>query len=187
MQESLSGGIAERYATALFELALEADPAGAALDTVMADLNSIEGALSASVELKRLIRSPIVSREEAGRALAAVLKALRAGDLTQRFTGLLASNRRLFVLPRIITTFRKKLADHRGETTAEVTSARALSPAQTQALKAQLKSALGKDVQVVEHVDASLLGGLVVKVGSRMIDSSLRTKLDSLHVAMKEA
>lgn len=187
MQESLSGGIAERYATALFELALEADSSGTALDAVMGDLNSIEAALGASSDLKRLIRSPVVSREASGRAFAAILARLGAGDLVKRFTGLLSANRRLFVLPRIITVFRKKLADHRGETTAEVTSARTLTPAQTQALKTQLKSALGRDVQVVEHVDPGLLGGLVVKIGSRMIDSSLRTKLDTLHVAMKEA
>lgn len=175
-------GVAGRYATALFELALE----GKALDRVAADLDTFNQALDASPDLLRLVKSPVFSAEEQGRALAAVLDKIGIGGLTKNFLLLAARNRRLFAVPDMIGAFRAMLARHRGETSATVTAAAKLTEAQITALKQALKAALGKEVMLEERVDASLLGGLVVKVGSRMIDSSLRTRLNSLRVAMKE-
>lgn len=177
-----SSGIAGRYATALFELTLEAE----ALDQVAADLDRFNAALDASEDLARLVKSPVFSAEEQTRALAAVLEKLQIAGLTRNFLLLTAKNRRLFATPDMIRAFRAMLARHRGETSATVTAATKLTEAQVTALKQALKAALSKDVMLEERVDATLLGGLVVKVGSRMIDSSLRTKLNSLKVAMKE-
>lgn len=177
-----SSGVAGRYATALFELALEEK----ALDQVGADLASFNAALDASDDLARLVKSPVFSAEEQTRALAAVLEKLEIGGLSRNFLLLAAKNRRLFAVPDMSRAFRAMLARHRGETSATVTAASKLTEAQITALKQALKAALGKDVMLEERVDASLLGGLVVKIGSRMIDSSLRTRLNSLKVAMKE-
>ena len=175
-------GVAGRYATALFELALEAN----ALDQIAADLDLFNQALDASPDLARLVKSPVFSAEEQGRALDAVLAKLKIAGLTRNFLLLAAKNRRLFAVPGMIGAYRAMLARHRGETSATVTAAAKLTEAQVTALKQALKAALGKDVLLEERIDASLLGGLVVKVGSRMIDSSLRTRLNSLKVAMKE-
>jgi F-type H+-transporting ATPase subunit delta len=177
-----SSGVAGRYATALFELALEEK----ALDRVAGDLGRFNEALDASDDLVRLVKSPVFTAEEQTRALAAVLEKVKIEGLTRNFLLLAAKNRRLFAVPDMIRAFRAMLARHRGETSATVMAAAKLTEAQVTALKQALKAALDKDVMLEERVDSSLLGGLVVKVGSRMIDSSLRTRLNSLKVAMKE-
>ncbi len=177
-----SSGVAGRYATALFELALE----GNALEQVAVDLTRFNEALDAVQDLARLVKSPVFTAEEQGRALAAILEKLKIEGLTRNFLLLVAKNRRLFAIPDMIRAFRAMLARYRGETSAIVTAASKLTEAQVTALKQALKAALGKEVMLEERVDPSLLGGLVVKVGSRMVDTSLRTKLNSLKVAMKE-
>ena len=176
-------GVAGRYATALFELA----EAQGALDAVAGDLESIVKMLNESSDLTRLVRSPIFSAEEQSRAFGAVLDKAGASGLVKNFVGLVIKNRRLFVLPGMIGAYTTLLAQKRGEMTADVLSAHPLQAAQIDSLKAALKAATGRDVRIVTKVDAALLGGLVVTVGSRMIDSSLRTKLNSLKIAMKEA
>ncbi len=180
--EQTVSGVAGRYATALFELARE----GGALDSVAADLDRFSAALDASTDLARLVKSPVFSAEEQSRALAAVLDELKIEGLTRNFLLLVAKNRRLFAAPDMIRGYRAMLARHRGEVSASVASAAKLNEAQVTALKQALTAALGKEVALEERVDAGLLGGLVVKVGSRMIDTSLRTRLNSLKVAMKE-
>jgi F-type H+-transporting ATPase subunit delta len=175
-------GVAGRYASALFELAKE----GKALDKVEADLNRFNEALAASEDLARLVKSPVFSAEEQGKALAAVLDEIEIEGLIKNFLLLVARNRRLFAAPDMIRAFSAMLAQERGETSASVTAAAKLTEAQIIALKQALKAALGKEVMLEERVDPALIGGLVVKVGSRMIDSSLRTRLNSLKVAMKE-
>lgn len=177
-----SSGVAGRYATALFELALEQQ----ALDQVAVDLDRFNEALEAFDDLLRLVKSPVFSAEEQGRALAAILKELKIEGLTRNFLLLVAKNRRLFATPDMIRAFRAMLARHRGEMSATVTAAAKLTESQVTALRQALKAALGKEIILEERVDAGLLGGLVVKVGSRMVDTSLRTKLNSLKVAMKE-
>ncbi|MEQ8266934.1 MAG: F0F1 ATP synthase subunit delta [Parvibaculum sp.] len=176
-------GVAGRYATAVFELA----DAQNALDAVAADLRGITAMLNESADLVRLVRSPIFSADEQTRAFGAVLDKAGASTLVKNFVGLVIRNRRLFALPDMISAYNSLLAQKRGEVTADVTSAHSLGDAQIESLKAALKSATGRDVLINTKVDATLLGGLVVKVGSRMIDSSLRTKLNSLKIAMKEA
>jgi F-type H+-transporting ATPase subunit delta len=175
-------GVAGRYATALFELGLEEK----ALEQIEIDLNRFGEALDAVEDLARLVRSPVFSAEEQGRALAAILEELKIEGLTKNFLLLVSKNRRLFAVPDMMTAFRAMLAAHRGETSATVTAASKLTEAQVTALKQALKAALGKDVMLDQRVDPSLIGGLMVKVGSRMIDTSLRTKLTSLKHAMKE-
>lgn len=174
-------GLAGRYATALFALADEAKQ----LDAVAGDLRNLARMIVGSADLTRLIRSPVLSRAEQGKALEAVLEKAGAGDLTRRFAGVVSANRRLFVLPGIIAAFLAELASRRGEATAEVVSAKELSEQQKQALSDSLRRAVGTTVSVEARVDPGLLGGLVVKVGSRMVDSSLRTKLQQLRLAMK--
>jgi len=175
-------GVASRYATALFELALDAK----ALEQVETDLNRFGEALDAVGDMERLVKSPMFSAEEQGRALAAILDELKIEGLTKNFLQLVSKNRRLFATPDMIRGFRAMLADHRGEMSATVTAATKLTDAQVTALTQALKAALGKDVMLDQIVDPSLIGGLTVKVGSRMIDTSLRTKLNSLKHAMKE-
>jgi F-type H+-transporting ATPase subunit delta len=175
-------GVAGRYATALFELAKEE----AQLEQVAADLTRFNEALDAFEDMKRLVKSPVFSADEQGRALAAILEKLKIEGLTRNFLLLVAKNRRLFAAPDMIQAFRAKLARERGETSATVTAAAKLTEGQLSALKQALQAALGKDVMLEERVDQSLLGGLVVKVGSRMVDTSLRTKLLGLKQAMKE-
>jgi F-type H+-transporting ATPase subunit delta len=175
-------GVAGRYATALFELALEEK----ALEKVEQDLNRFASALDAVEDLRRLVRSPVFTAEEQERAIAAILEQMEIEGLTANFLKLIARNRRLFAASDMINAFRALLARHRGQTSAEVTSALPLSEGQLRALQTALKAALHKEVQLDQKVDATLLGGLVVKVGSRMIDSSLRTKLNSLKQTMKE-
>jgi F-type H+-transporting ATPase subunit delta len=176
-------GMAGRYATALFELADAAN----GLDAAAGDLATVSALLNESGDLRRLVASPVFGAEEQGRAFAAVLDRAGIKGLVANFIALVIRNRRLFALPDMIAGFNGLLAVKRGEVSADVTSAHPLSDAQIQDLKASLKTATGRDVQINANVDASLLGGLVVKVGSRMIDSSLKTKLISLKLAMKEA
>lgn len=176
-------GIAERYAKALFELADEEK----ALDAVAKDLETVRALIAENDDMKRLVRSPIFTREELGRAMGAVLDRVKVHPLTRRFVLFVASQRRLFALQDMARKYAKALADMRGEMTAQVTSAKALSSSQVSALKATLKTAFGRDVALDATVDPSLLGGIVVKVGSRMIDSSLKTKLNNLAHAMKGA
>jgi len=175
-------GVAGRYATALFELGLEQN----SLEKIETDLTQFGEALDASEDLNRLVRSPMFSGEEQGRALEAVLDELKIDGLTKNFLMLVSKNRRLFAVPGMTEAFRALLADHRGEISATVVSAAALNDTQVTALKQALKAGVGKDVMLDQRVDPSLLGGLTVKVGSRMIDTSLRTKLTRLKHAMKE-
>ncbi len=179
--ETAEGGLAGRYANALFELAHEHK----AVDAVSADLASLRKALETSPDLARLVKSPVFSAEDHAKALKAILGKMDAGALTTKFVLLLAEKRRLFALTGIIKAYESQVAKSRGETEAEVTAARALNDAEIAELKSALKAKLGKEPRLHTKVDPSLLGGLVVKVGSRMIDSSLRTKLDGLRAAMK--
>jgi F-type H+-transporting ATPase subunit delta len=175
-------GMAGRYATALFELALEEN----ALDPVKADLDRFDALVGESEDLRRLVRSPVFTSEEQTKALAAVLDKAGIGGLAAQFLKVVASNRRLFAVSDIVKAFRKLVAQHKGEVTAEVTVAEMPSEAHLDTIKAALKSVTKQDVQVDVKVDPSIIGGLVVKVGSRMVDSSLRTKLNSIKHAMKE-
>jgi F-type H+-transporting ATPase subunit delta len=181
-EDPIVSGVAGRYATALFELALETK----AIDQVATELDQVDAMIHDSADLARLVKSPVFSSEQQVRAMGAILKTAGIGGITENFVKLTAKNRRLFVLPGMIAGFRKLVARHRGEVSAEVTSAHELSDSQVGDLSAALKASLGKDVQLVRKVDANLLGGLVVRVGSRMIDTSLRTKLNALKIAMKE-
>jgi len=173
--------LSDRYATALFELAED----GKQLDAVAGDLAGLQALISESGDLRRLIRSPVISRRDQQRAMAAVLERAKMADITRRFIGVVARNRRLFAFPSIIVAYQEMLANRRGLATAQVVSAKALSAAQIEAIGMELKKATGATVAVDARVDPSLLGGLVVKVGSRMVDSSLSTKLQRLRLAMK--
>ena len=174
--------VSGRYAKALFELA---DESGA-LDSVDAQLGTLAQALDESADFRTLIASPIFTREEQGRATAALCKAMGVGAPTANLVALMAQNRRLFALPDVIRGFRALLAQKRGIVTAEVRSAKALSAKQREALTKTLKNSTGKDIVLDVTVDETLIGGLVVKVGSKMIDTSIRSKLDRLQTAMKE-
>lgn len=179
--EAAEGGLAGRYANALFELAREQN----VVDAVSGDLASLRRAMETSADLNRLVRSPVFGAEDQAKALKAILEKMGANALTIKFALLVAAKRRLFVLTQIIKQFEHLVAKSRGETEAEVTAARALNDAEINELKAALKSKLGKEPRLHAKVDPTLLGGLIVKVGSRMIDTSLRTKLDGLRSAMK--
>ena len=174
-------GLSGRYATALFDLAI----ADKSLDTVSASLAAIKTALETSADLKTLTTTPMISRQSAGAGIAAVAGALGLDPLTTNFLGVLAANRRLASLTAIIRDFNALAAARRGETTARVTAAHALSTEQQTALSAKLKAGLGRDVALDITIDPAILGGLIVRVGSRMIDSSLKTRLDSLGQALK--
>ncbi len=185
MSSASSGvsGVAGRYAVALFDLAEEQKK----LDEVAADLAGIRSMLAESADLRRLVASPVISRDEQGRALSAVLKQAGITDLTQQFVGVVARNRRLFALDAMCVAYRDLLSGRRGEVTAEVTTAHAMTDAQRSSLEQELRTAMGSKVSLDARVDASLLGGMIVKVGSRMVDSSLRTKLQRLELALKGA
>jgi F-type H+-transporting ATPase subunit delta len=175
------GGLAGRYANALFELAQDQK----AVDAVSGDLAGLRRALETSPDLARLVRSPVFSAEDHAKALKAILEKMGAHILSTKFVLLLAEKRRLFILTQAIASFESLVAKSRGETEAEVTSARPLNDNEIAELKNVLKSKLGKEPRLHSKIDPTLLGGLIVKVGSRMIDSSLRTKLDGLRSAMK--
>ncbi|MCW9035254.1 MAG: F0F1 ATP synthase subunit delta [Alphaproteobacteria bacterium] len=174
-------GLAGRYATALIELA----DSGNQLDVVATDLKQLQVMIGESDDLVRLIRSPVISRGEQQKAMDTILTKAKMSDLTKQFIGSVSQNRRLFALSSMISAYLQILAERRGEITAVVTSAAELSDKQVKALGASLKKAVGSEVMVDAHVDPSLLGGLIVKVGSQMVDSSLRTKLQQLRLAMK--
>jgi F-type H+-transporting ATPase subunit delta len=174
-------GLAGRYATALFELARDQKQ----IDTVSQSLDRLRAALTQSPEFAALVSSPLIGRDEATRAALATADSLGVDPMTRNFLGVLAKGRRLGILGNVIRDFGKLAAHARGETTAEVTSAHPLNDDQVTALKAKLRASLGRDVAVDLRVDPSILGGLVVRVGSRMIDSSIKTKLDNLALAMK--
>jgi F-type H+-transporting ATPase subunit delta len=181
--DPMMASVAGRYASALFDLALEAK----SLNEVEADLDRLQGLLDGSDDLRRLVRSPVFSADEQVRAIAAVASRAGMSPLTANFVGLLARNRRLFVLADVLKAFRQIVARHRGEVTAEVVSAHPLSQQQLAQLTDTLSTtAGGRRVRVAARVDPRTLGGLVVKMGSRMIDSSIRTKLDNLKIAMNE-
>jgi F-type H+-transporting ATPase subunit delta len=181
-EEGIVSGMAGRYAVALFELARDER----SIDAVKADLDRFD-ALIENPDLHRLVRSPVFTAEEQGRALAAVLNKAGIGGLAGNFLKLVAANRRLFAVRDIVKAFRTLVAQHKGEVTAEVTVAEALDDKHRTAIAAALKSATGgQNVDLQVKVDPAIIGGLVVKLGSRMIDTSLRTKLNAIRHAMKE-
>ena len=184
MSESASNstGIAGRYATAVFELAKESGDLGA----LERDVDTLEEAISESSDLRDLINSPIYSREEQGAAIAAIADKMGLTSVMANTLKLMASKRRLFVMGQLLAVLRTRIADENGEVTAEVASAKALTKAQSDKLAKSLAERVGKTVKINATVDESLIGGLVVKVGSKMVDTSIRSKLDSLQNAMKE-
>ena len=176
-------GLAGRYATALFDLADE----NRRLDEISDDLSRLQAMIAESADLKLLITSPVIAREDQGRAIDAVLESAGMSDLMRKFVALVARNRRLSALENMIRAFQALLAERRGEVTAEVTSAKPLSQTQIDALGVALRSVTGATVALDAAVDPGLIGGLVVKIGSRMVDSSLRTKLQKLQFVLKGA
>ena len=173
--------LAERYAAALFDLADERHELDAAAD----DLRELRAMLHESPEFGRLLRSPVLSREDQAKAIAVLGERAGLSRLTRDFLGVVAGNRRLFAVPAMIAAFLERLAERRGEVTAEVTAAQPLTESQQNALGEQLRRAVGRRVTVDLRVDPSLLGGMIVKVGSRMIDGSLKSRLHRLQLAMK--
>lgn len=182
MAETIVSGMAGRYATALFELA---DEAGS-IDAVKADLDTLSALIAESPDLARLVKSPVFTAEDQLKAISAVLQQQGIFGLAANFVKLVARNRRLFALPKIISDFAALVAAKRGETNAAVTVAAPLSDEHFAALKEALAYKTGKDVYLDVTVDPSILGGLIVKLGSRMVDASLKTKLNSIRHAMKE-
>jgi F-type H+-transporting ATPase subunit delta len=176
-----TSGLAERYAAALFDLADERR----VLDGVAGDLRELRAMLHESGDLVRLLRSPVVSRDEQGKAVAALAERAGLSDLTRDFLGLVAKNRRLFAVPAMIEAYLGKLAERRGEVTAEVIVAQKLNEASQAALLEQLRRTVGARVVVDIRVDPRLLGGMIVKIGSRMVDASLNSRLQRLRLAMK--
>lgn len=179
--EAHLSGIAGRYALAVFELALETK----SIEPVGRDFHTLKQMLAESADLSRLVRAPVFSRDDQAKGMEALLNAMGAAPLTTRFLLLLCSKRRLFILPDVIRDYDALVAVQKGEVEADVTSARALSSAQTEELKRVLKGKLGREPRLNTRVDPTVLGGLVVKVGSRMIDSSLRSKLNAVRLAMR--
>ena len=182
-EEPLVSGMAGRYATALFDLAREAN----AIDAVKADLERFDALVAESPDLNRLVRSPAFSADEQLQALSAVLDRVGIGGLAAKFLKLVTTNRRLFAVRDMVKAFRELVADHKGEATAEVTVAEGLKDEHLDALRSALKAVSGKNVDLAIRIDPAIIGGLVVKLGSRMVDSSLRTKLNAIRHAMKEA
>ena len=180
---AIVSGMAGRYATALFELAREQN----AIDTVKVNLDRFDALVAEIADLARLLRSPVLSADEQGRALSGVLDKVGIDGLAANFLKLVATNRRLFAALDMVKAYRALVAKHKGEVTAEVTVAEKPSEAHLAAIKDALRAVTKKDVQVDVKVDPSIIGGLVVKLGSRMVDSSLRTKLNAIKLAMKEA
>ena len=181
-KEPIVSGMAGRYATALFELALESN----AIDAVKADLERFAAMVAENPDLTRLVRSPVFTAEAQTRALAAVLERAGISGLAAKFLKFVAANRRLFAVRDMVRAYKTLVARHKGEVTAEVTVADTLSDAHLAEIKAALNAVTGKDVQVDVRVDPAIIGGLVVKLGSRMVDSSLRTRLNAIKHAMKE-
>ena len=182
-EDPITSGMAGRYATALFELALEQK----AVDAVTSDLERFDALVGESDELSRLVRSPVFGAEEQARALGGVLERAGIGGLTANFLLLVTRNRRLFAVRQMIKAYKALVARHKGEVTAQVTVAEKLSDTHLAALKDALKAVTKQNVQLDVQVEPAIIGGLIVKLGSRMVDSSLRTKLNAIKHAMKEA
>ncbi len=183
-EDPIISGMAGRYATALFELALDEK----ATDAVRKDLDQFDSLVAGSADLNRLVRSPVFDADDQLKALSAVLDKAGIKGLAANFLRVITANRRLFAVRDMIRGYRTLMAKHKGEVVAQVTVAEKLSDSNLDALKGALKSVTGgKDIDLEMKVDPAIIGGLVVKVGSRMVDSSLRTKLNSIKIAMKEA
>ena len=178
----ISTGIAARYATAVFDLAKE----GKAIKALESDVAALDAAMTTSADMRTLLNSPLYSREEQGAAISAIAKKMELSETTSNVLALLASKRRLFVLPQLVAVLNERRAEERGEVTAEVTTAKALTKAQADKLAKTLKAQVGKSVTIKETVDESIIGGLIVKVGSKMIDTSIASKLNALQNTMKE-
>ncbi len=179
---SISTGIAQRYATAIFELAKESS----AIAALEADIDTLDAALSDSAELRGMMVSPVYSREDMGKAITALADKMALSPTLRGALGMMAQNRRLFAVPQLIAGLRRMIAEEKGEVTADVTSASVLSKAQADQLAATLQARFGKTVKLNVAVDEHLIGGLIVKVGSKMIDTSIRSKLAALQNSMKE-
>ncbi len=179
---SISSGIAERYATAVFGIVKENNN----LPRLEENLNDLSAALADSQDLREMLVNPVYTRDEQAAAVAAVGKAMKLIPAMQNVLGLMAGKRRLFVVPAMVARLQEMIAEEKGEVTADVTSAQALTDAQAASLAETLKAKVGKDVKINATVDESLIGGLIVKVGSKMIDTSIASKLNSLQNAMKE-
>lgn len=176
-------GVAERYATALYDLADETK----SLDAVAEDLRRLRGMIAGSDDLRRFLRSPLIGRQAQTKAMQAVLDAAKTGDLVRRFIGVVGSHRRLFALAGMIEAFLRELAKRRGELTVHVSSAKPLTEAQSAALTETLKKTVGQKINIEAKVEPDLIGGLVVRVGSRMVDTSIRTQLQKLRRALRAA
>lgn len=179
---SISTGIATRYATAVYDLAKDADQ----VSVIEADIAAIKEAMSESADLNRLLQSPIYGRDQQLAAISALARKMGLSEIMSNTLSLMASKRRLFVVPALLEVLREKIAEDKNEVTAEVISAKALTKTQAEKLAETLKARVGKDVTINASVDENLIGGLIVKVGSKMIDTSIRTKLSQLQNAMKE-
>ncbi|HEX4198882.1 MAG TPA: F0F1 ATP synthase subunit delta [Caulobacteraceae bacterium] len=181
--DSKAGEVGARYASALFDLAREAREIAA----VSADLKSLKAMIAESADLRVLIASPVFDAEAKGKGLSAIAERAQFHPLTRKFLGLLAQQRRASLLRQVIVAFEALAAEYRGVAAAEVTTALPLSPAQMTGLAAALRQALGKDPEIETRVDPAILGGIKVRVGSRLYDASLKSKLDSLKFALKRA
>jgi F-type H+-transporting ATPase subunit delta len=179
---SISSGIAARYAKAIFDLAKEAKT----LPALEEDLDVLAETLESNAEFGDLISSPVYSRDDQAKAVAEIAKKMKLSALVTNLLGLMAGKRRLFVLPALIASVKEMIADEKGEISAEITAAKSLTEAQSDKLAKALKASVGKDVKINVAVDESLIGGLIVQVGSRMIDTSIRSKLSNLQNSMKE-
>ena len=179
---SISTGIASRYATAVFELAKESKK----LKALEGDVSALEAVLADSADFRALVNSPVYTRDEMEGAIAALAKTMKLSPVVGNTLALMAQNRRLFVLPQLVASLNAMLAEEKGEVTADVVSAKALTKAQSDKLAKTLKAQVGKTVTINATVDEDLIGGLVVKVGSKMIDTSVRSKLNALQNSMKE-
>ena len=182
-EDGIVSGMAGRYATALFDLARETN----AIDQVQADLKAFATLVASSPDLMRLVRSPVFSTDEQAKALDAILDKASISGVARNFLRVITANRRLFAVDQIIRGFNRRVAAHKGEVTAQVTVAEQLNDARMNDIRTALRDVTGKDVQIDVNVDPSIIGGLKVKLGSRMVDASLRTKLNSIKIAMKEA
>ena len=182
-EEHFVSGVAGRYASALFDLAREADE----IDAVNTNLDRFDALVAESADLERLVRSPVFTADEQLRAVSTVLDRAGIGGVAARFVKLVTTNRRLFLVREMVRAYRNLVAQHRGQATAEVTVAEEIKDDHVAALRNALKAVSGKEVDIKVKVDPAIIGGLVVKFGSRMVDSSLRTKLNSIKHAMKEA
>ena len=179
---SISTGIAARYAAAVYDLAKEAKDVKA----IEADLSALTDAMATSADFNGLIHSPIYSRQEQGAAITAIAAKMGLSTIMSNTLALMAEKRRLFVVPQLVQALRDIIAEDKGEVTADVTTAKALTKTQSEKLSETLKKRMGKDVTINATVDESLIGGMIVKVGSKMIDTSIRSRLASLQNAMKE-